>query len=66
MAPGKRRSYSPSKLAEAVAAVKNGMSIRDAETEFGIPKSTIRDKASGDHGSVMGHPPSLTRLRRTC
>ncbi len=57
MASGKRRSFSPSKLAEAVAAVKSGMSIRDAGNKFGIPKSTIRDNASGDHGSVMGQPP---------
>jgi hypothetical protein len=36
--------------------VKSGMSIRDAENEFGIPKSTIPDNAAGDHGSVMGQP----------
>ena len=49
-------------LAEAVAAVKGGMSIRVAEDTFGIPHSTIRDHASGDHGSMMGHPPELNEV----
>ncbi len=62
MAPGKRRSYSHSKLAEA-AAVKSGMSIRDTESEFGIPKSTIRDNAASDHSNAnIGQPPELNEV----
>ncbi len=44
MAPGKRRPYPPSKLAEAVAAVKSGMSIRDAESELGSPSPPFMTK----------------------
>jgi hypothetical protein len=66
MVPGKRRPYSPSKLAEAVAAVKSGMSIRDAESEFGMPKSTIRDNAAGDHiNANIGQPPELNKVEES-
>ena len=66
MAPGKTRPYSPSKLAEAVAAVKSGMSIRDAESEFGIPKSTICDNAAGDHSNAnIGQPPELNEVEES-
>ena len=58
MPSGKRRKhYTPEMLAEAVKA---GMSIREAEAQFGVPHSMIRDRASGDHGSRIGHPPELT------
>jgi hypothetical protein len=45
-----------------VAAVKSGMSIRDMETKFGVPKSTNHDNASGDHSSVMGQPIELNEV----
>jgi hypothetical protein len=66
MAPGKRQSYSPSKLAKAVAAVKSAMSIRDAESEFGIPKSTICDNAAGDHSNAnIGQPNELNEVEES-
>ena len=39
----KRRygDYTPKDLEDAVAAVQNGMKLRDAQDEFSIPKSTL-------------------------
>ena len=41
------------------------MSARVAEENFGIPHSTIRDRAAGDHGSQMGHPPMLNEVEES-
>ena len=61
MAPGKRRkNYTEDELAEAVEALNNGMSGRQCEEQFGIPRKTISDRASGLHGSKIGQPAVLS------
>jgi 4-hydroxybenzoate polyprenyltransferase len=61
MAPGKRRkNYSEEDLAAAIQALKGGMSSRAVAEQFGIPKTTILDRATGLHGDKMGQPPVLT------
>jgi transposase len=61
MAPGKRRkNYTSEDVDLAVQAVKDGMSFRDAAEQFGVPKSTIKDRASGAHGSNIGQPTVLS------
>ena len=34
-------------MADAVAAVNGGMSLRKAAAEYGIPKSTLSDRVTG-------------------
>jgi len=61
MAPGKRRkNYTEEDLAEAVEALNNGLSGRKCEEQFGIPRKTITDRASGLHGSKIGQPAVLS------
>lgn len=40
----KRKLYDENNLLQAVAAVKNGMTYKDASEKYGIPTSTINDK----------------------
>jgi hypothetical protein len=62
MAPGKRRKhYTQEDLEEARAAVSSGtMSLRQAQEEFGVPKSTLNDRSTGSHSNKQGAPPILT------
>jgi hypothetical protein len=58
----KRRDYSPGAVAKAVQAVKSGLSMRQAEKEFGVPKATINDHKQNDHiGDSIGRPPVLSK-----
>ena len=45
------------------AVVNNGMSYREAVTQFGVPKSTLHDRISGKvlPGAVSGAPSYLTK-----
>lgn len=46
--PGQYKLYDVGKLERACADVQKGMSLRRAELEYGIPKSTIHGYASGN------------------
>ena len=61
MAPGKRRkNYSEEDMLEAVEALRGGMSSRNVEAQFGIPRKTVMDRAAGLHGDTIGQPPVLS------
>lgn len=53
--------YDRKKIDDAVSAVKAGMSYRKAAAQFGIPKSTIRDRITGrvEEGANLGRPPVI-------
>lgn len=59
----KRRygDYTPKDLEDAVAAVQSGMKLRDAQDEFGIPKSTLNRKINGKQPKVQGGQTCLSR-----
>ena len=61
--PGSRRykDYTKEMLEECVQRVKFGnLTQRDAEKEYNIPKSTIKNKFSGKHPKPVGQPPVLS------
>ncbi len=58
----RRNGYDEKDLPDAVKAVKEGMSLRKAEAEFGIPKSTIKDNLNKEEKKPMGRPPVLTEM----
>lgn len=46
--PSKYKSWNEVKMAQAFSAVtQEGMSIREAAVQFGVPKSTLGDRISG-------------------
>ena len=45
--PQSYKNYDEEKLSKAYEAVINGMSMRRAAEEHGIPRSTLHDRASG-------------------
>ena len=59
--PLKYKNWKEEHLFLACEAVKQGMSLRQAEEEYGIPKSTIQDRVSGKilFGSRSGPTPYL-------
>ena len=63
MAPRRRKpkKYSDEDLQLAVEAVKDGMSYRRAEAEFGVPRATIKDHVSEVHVGQVGHPTELSQ-----
>lgn len=56
----RRKTYDIKDLPLAVQAVKDGMSLRKAEEEFSIPKSTIKDNLEKEQLKPIGRPPVLT------
>lgn len=52
--PHQYKLWDEEQLEHACADVKKGMSIRRAELEYGIPRSTIHDYVGGKH--VIGNP----------
>ncbi len=56
----RRKNYTSEDVDLAVQAVKDGMSFCDAAEQFGVPMSTIKDRASGAHGSNIGQPTVLS------
>lgn len=61
MAPRRKkgRTYTEEDLQAAIEAVKDGMSYRNAESEFGVPRATIKDHVSELHVGHVGHPTEL-------
>ena len=58
----KRKNYEEHQLKEAVAAVGQGMSIRQAALKYGVPRRTVGDHASGKipHFNKSGVSPMLS------
>lgn len=54
--------YSVESLGAAIIAVRGGMSSRQAEKQFGIPRKTILTKLKNIHMSPVGRPTALTEL----
>lgn len=54
--------YTQAVLEQAVNAVNNGMSSRDAEKQFKVPRRTILNKKKGKHAGQVGHPLALTEI----
>ena len=53
---GKKKYYDEIKVLEAAAAVKNGMSYKDAVQIYGVPRSTINDKVLQRYRSGKNKP----------
>ena len=49
----KKSSYSQENLTEALSAIRNkAMTYKEAETKFGIPKSTLNDRITGKNRRI--------------
>ena len=49
----KKSSYSQENLTEALNAIRNKtMTYKEAETKFGIPKSTLNDRITGKNRRI--------------
>lgn len=55
-APVKKKQYEESQMVAAIAAVKNGMSLRSASIFFEVPASTVRDRLSGRYAEGKHRP----------
>ena len=65
--PSQYKLWDTSAMSEALSAVvTGGMSVREAATHFGVPKSTLGDRVSGRvlSGAVSG-PPTYQMKRRS-
>lgn len=51
-----RRQYSDSDVLDALEAVKNGLSLRKAAAQFGVPQATLCDKKKQKHCIGRGRP----------
>ncbi|CAI8043787.1 Tigger transposable element-derived protein 6, partial [Geodia barretti] len=58
----KRKQWADEEMAAAMSAVRNGMAIKRAAEEHGVPPSTLRDRISGRvvHGTKPGPRPYLS------
>jgi hypothetical protein len=54
--------YNPQQLEDAIKAVYNGSSLRQASQSFEIPLATLHDHVSGRHVGHHGHDTVLTRV----
>ena len=55
------KDYTEEMLEECGRRVKSGnLTQRDAEKEYNIPRSTIKNKLSGEHPKPVGRPPVLS------
>ena len=52
--------YTKINLDNALQALQGGMSLRDAQTTFNIPKSTLNRKLRGKQMKLIGRPTSLS------
>ena len=55
----KKKNYDVNKIPEAIAAIKNGMLIKDASVIYGIPRSTLSDKLHKKYASGKTQPGML-------
>ena len=62
----RRRGYEEEDLEEAVRAVKEGLSVRKAAEQFGVPRQTILDHVHDDEiFKNIGRPTVLTEEEET-
>ncbi|KAG1666248.1 Nuclear valosin-containing protein-like [Nymphon striatum] len=59
------KNYTEDAVKAAVAAHLAGTSLRDAESEFGVPMRTIKNKADKKHTMPVGKPTIFFRFGRT-
>ena len=59
MANQKKKKYDSSKIPEAIAAIKNGMQIKEASKIFGVPRSTLSDKLHKKYAAGKTRPGRL-------
>ena len=57
--PEKYKQWSNDSMLGAMKAVSEGMGINRAALEFGVPRSTLKDRVSGrvSHGAKSGRAP---------
>ena len=60
--PKKYKQWTEESMLGALKAVSEGMGVNRAAEEFGIPKTTLKDRISGKviHGTKSGRTPYLT------
>lgn len=60
--PGSRtyHNFTEEQVAEAVRAVKDGMSKKQAARVYQIPRSTLTNRCLGRHTKPRGHPTILS------
>ncbi|MEW8544909.1 MAG: helix-turn-helix domain-containing protein [Candidatus Thiodiazotropha sp.] len=53
--------YDPTKFADAIEAVREGMSVRKAAKAYGVPRSTLSDRITGrvSEDAVLGKSPVI-------
>lgn len=51
----KKLKYTEQALQNALAAIRSGMTVTRASTDYKIPRQTLRDKISGKTSSVRRH-----------
>ena len=61
----KKKNYDVNKIPEAIAAIKNGMLIKDASVTYGIPRSTLCDKLHKKYASGKTQPGSYVEIYDT-
>ena len=55
------KDYTDDKLDECITRIRSGnLSQRNAEKEYKIPRSTIKNKLAGNHKKTIGRPPVIT------
>ena len=61
--PRKRKRWTDEQMVAAITAVKNGMLIKRAAEEHGVPTTTLRDRINGSvvHGTKPGPKPYLSK-----
>ena len=62
-APQKRKMWTEEAMENAQQAASQGMSVREAAIQFGVPKSTLHDRISGrvQPGAAAGAPRYLNK-----
>lgn len=60
------RDYDEETLENAIRALGNGRSSRQAETIYKIPRRTLLNKVKNKHSGSVGHPTMLTEVEERC
>ena len=63
----KCKQWSNESMVSALEAVKDGMPVKRVATVYGVPRSTLRDRVSGnvEHGTKPGPSPYLSNAEET-
>ena len=52
----KKQRYDEDSILEAIAAVQNGMTYKEASERYGVPTTTIHDKKNDRYSLEKGRP----------